>query len=81
MERGITLSDTSYLVREWDLPSPVVLLYGEGHYWVALDYRRCGPDGEPSLLWIDVEAASEQTLAPTFKVFVERLSPSDAYPD
>jgi hypothetical protein len=34
-----TLLDTPYLVQEWELPTPVVLLSGDGHYWIALDYR------------------------------------------
>ncbi|MEJ3746224.1 SMI1/KNR4 family protein [Actinomycetes bacterium KLBMP 9797] len=43
----IALLDTPYLVQEWELPSPVVLLNGQGHYWLALDYRDCGPAGQP----------------------------------
>lgn len=72
----ITLLDTPYLVREWDLPSPVVLLSGQGHYWLALDYRDCGPAGQPRVVWIDNEMDHELTLAPNFRTFVERLTAS-----
>lgn len=42
---AMTLLNTPYLVQEWALPSPIVLLSGQGHSWVALDYRRCGRTG------------------------------------
>lgn len=70
-----TLLDTPYLIREWDLPPSVVLLYGEGHYWVALDYRNSGSLGEPSVTWIDNEMGHELALAPNFRTFVEGLAP------
>jgi hypothetical protein len=72
----LTLLDTPYLVGEWDLPSPVVLLSGQGHYWIALDYRMCGPEGEPSVVWLDEDMAGELQLAPDFRRFVERLRSS-----
>ena len=72
----ITMLDTPYLVQEWELPSPVVLLSGQGHYWLALDYRHCGPAGHPPVVWIDNEMDHELTLAPSFRAFVERLTAS-----
>jgi hypothetical protein len=77
----ITLSDTPYLVTEWGLPSPVVLLSGDGHYWIALDYRACGPAGEPPVVWLDVEAGQDLRIAPDFHTFVERLTAADTFPD
>jgi hypothetical protein len=76
-----TLLDTPYLVREWDLPSPVVLLSGTGHYWLALDYRHCGPDENPPVVWIDNEMDHEFLLAPDFRAFVERLTASASFPE
>jgi hypothetical protein len=76
-----TLLDTPYLVQEWELPSPVVLLSGEGHYWIALDYRDCGPAGKPSVVWIDNEMNHELLLAPDFRAFVERLTASASFPE
>lgn len=69
-----TLLDTTYLVEEWGLPTPVVLLSGEGHCWVALDYRVSGRHGEPAVTWIDNEMQHELGLAPTFRAFVEGLT-------
>ncbi|MFB8172196.1 hypothetical protein ACFC60_30035 [Kitasatospora purpeofusca] len=41
-ERTISLLDSPYLVEEWSLPTPVVLLSGDGPCWIGLDYRaRC----------------------------------------
>ena len=77
----ITMLDTAYLVQEWDLPTPVVLLSGQGHYWVALDYRTSGPNGEPVVTWVHNEMEHELRLAPNFRTFVERLTSSDIYAD
>lgn len=71
-----TLLDTPYLVQEWDLPTGLVLLSGDGHYWVALDYRTSGPDGEPTVSWIDNEMNHELRLASSFRTFVEHLMPA-----
>jgi hypothetical protein len=74
--RHTTLLDTPYLVREWDLPASIVLLYGEGHYWVALDYRAVGPGGEQSVTWINNEMEHELPLATQLPSLVERLNSS-----
>ncbi|WP_406439754.1 SMI1/KNR4 family protein [Streptomyces sp. NBC_01613] len=68
----LSLLDTAYLVEEWGLPSPLVLLSGDGHCWIALDYRVCGKRGEPSVTWFDVDDGTELPLAADFQAFVER---------
>jgi SMI1/KNR4 family protein SUKH-1 len=75
---ALTLLDSPYLVREWGLPSPLVLLSGDGHTWIALDYRECGPQGEPTVAWFDADHETDLLLAPDFRSFVEglRLSPA-----
>jgi hypothetical protein len=77
----ISLLDTPYLVTEWDIPSPVVLLSGDGHYWVALDYRANGRHGEPSVTWFDTELRTELALASDFRSLVEGLTASDSFDD
>ncbi|MEV6429134.1 SMI1/KNR4 family protein [Nocardia sp. NPDC051463] len=74
-----TILDTPYLVQEWDLPAPVVLLHGDGHWWVALDYRACGPTGEPSVVEIDSDGPGVVFLAPDFDSFVEGLTASEQF--
>ncbi|MEJ8646140.1 SMI1/KNR4 family protein [Streptomyces sp. MS1.HAVA.3] len=73
----LSLLDSPYLVEEWGLPSPLVLLSGDGHCWIALDYLACGERGErgePSVTWFDVEGNTELPLAADFQTFNERLS-------
>src|SRR5688572_14071495 len=48
---------TDYMTKEWGLPPRQVLLAGDGHTWVSLDYR----DGdEPSVVWLDTEMEREE---------------------
>lgn len=74
----LSILDSPYLSSEWDLPRQVVVLSGDGHTWVALDYRR---SSEPSVTWFDVELESELALAPTFRAFLEGLVPSGSFPE
>lgn len=78
---SMTLLDTAYLLREWSIPDGFVLLSGDGHYWIALDYRRCGPAGEPSVWWVDTEFEFRESheLAPTFEAFVQGLVPAERF--
>ncbi|WP_459185423.1 SMI1/KNR4 family protein [Streptomyces sp.] len=78
-ERMTSLLDSPYLVGEWDLPSPVVLLSGDGHWWIGLDYRRCGRHGEPSVTWFDADDNTELALARDFQSFVEGLTSAHAF--
>jgi hypothetical protein len=78
-ENVLSLLQTPYFVEEWGLPTPIVLLAGDGHCWVALDYRVCGRAGEPSVTWFDTELAAESALATDFRSFVEGLVPLKAF--
>ncbi|WP_290055579.1 SMI1/KNR4 family protein [Amycolatopsis solani] len=74
----LSILDSPYLSTEWDLPKRVVVLSGDGHTWIALDYRE---SSEPSVTWFDVELESELALAPTFRAFLEGLVPSESFPE
>ncbi|MFJ8871212.1 SMI1/KNR4 family protein [Streptomyces sp. NPDC102473] len=74
-----SLLDTAYLVEEWGLPPSLVLLSGDGHCWIALDYRACGARGEPSVTWFDVDGDTELPLAADFQTFVERLTAAASF--
>ncbi|MFJ9041877.1 SMI1/KNR4 family protein [Streptomyces sp. NPDC102406] len=78
-ERMTSILDSPYLVEEWGLPTPVVLLSGDGHYWTALDYRACGPQGEPSVTWFDTDEKSELALAADFPSFIEGLTATEGF--
>ncbi|MFD1606520.1 SMI1/KNR4 family protein [Oceanobacillus luteolus] len=63
--------DTDYLIKEWGLPSDIVLLDGDGHTWVALDYR--GKKRKPSVVYLEVEEGNEFQLAESFDEFIAAL--------
>ncbi|MER6997743.1 SMI1/KNR4 family protein [Streptomyces sp. NPDC000410] len=75
----LSLLDSPYLVEEWGLPSPLVLLSGDGHCWIALDYRACGEHGEPTVTWFDRDRDAEIPLAADFRTFVERLTAAASF--
>ncbi len=68
--------DTGYMTEEWGLPQNQVLLSGDGHWWITLDYRS---PGEPRVSWVDVERSEELELAPSFAAFVSGLRPSSTF--
>jgi hypothetical protein len=70
----MTIRDSSSFEEEEGITGQVVLLTGDGHWWIALDYRQ----GEtPSVAWLDVELGEEAQLAPSFRAFVEGLVPGE----
>lgn len=66
----MNLVRTAEMTREWGLPPKQVLLSGDGHSWITLDYRN-GPS--PSVAWIDVERAEDIQVAPSFGQFLASL--------
>lgn len=63
---------TLEMTEEWGLPPQQVLLSGDGHWWITLDYR----NGEiPSVAWIDVECDEDIQVAATFAAFLDGLRP------
>ncbi|MER7758132.1 SMI1/KNR4 family protein [Streptomyces sp. NPDC097619] len=78
-EGGASVLDSARLVREWRLPRQLVLLSGDGHWWIALDYRACGEGDEPSVTWFDTETVSEVPLARDFRSFVESLTAAESF--
>ena len=68
-----SITESPYFNDEWGQPAELVLLAGEGHWWVALDYR---DRAEPSVVWFDNEVGQDITLAPTFEHFLAKLAPT-----
>ncbi len=75
--KGIhNILQTTYMTAEWGLPSDQVLLDGDGHYWITLDYRR----GDiPTVAWIDVEVGQDMQVAANFAAFLNGLRPESDY--
>ena len=69
----MNLVRTPEMTREWGLPPNQVLLSGDGHYWITLDYRA---GSEPSVAWIDVECGEDIQIAPSFDAFLQGLVPA-----
>jgi hypothetical protein len=63
---------TDYMTSEWGLPPDQILLAGEGHWWISLDYRK-GPI--PCVTRLDADNEVELILAPTFDAFLAGLQP------
>jgi hypothetical protein len=62
--------ESAYMTEEWDLPEKQVLINGDGHWWITLDYRS---DPNPLVKWIDVECEEEILIAESFDKFIHRL--------
>jgi hypothetical protein len=74
---GLELS--SSLCREWDYPTPSLVLSTEGPTAIMLDYRRSGPHGEPAVLFVDTDhevdgRPVEWMMAPSYAEFRDLLS-------
>lgn len=63
---------TLYMSVEWDLPKNIVLLSGDGHSWVFLDYRV--DKDNPAVSYIDTETDIDVVIASDFTDFINRLS-------
>ena len=70
---------------EWGYPDLGVYFAdtpSAGHDMIALDYRACGPDGEPSVVHVDQEAGYVVThLARTFEDFIAGLVDEETFQD
>jgi hypothetical protein len=66
---------------EWGYP-PLGVYFADtpsaGHDMLALDYRQCGPVGEPAVVHVDQEVGYVITpIAPTFHAFIAGLVVAD----
>ena len=66
---------SAYRVQEWGYPDIGLVICDTpsgGHDTVMLDYSKCGPQGEPRVVYVD-EDRSVVLLAPDFSTFAEGL--------
>lgn len=72
-------------LEEWGYPDIGVYLAdcpSAGHDMIALDYRECGPTGEPCVVHVDQEVGYVITpIAEDFESFIRGLLPCDAFDD
>jgi hypothetical protein len=72
-------------IDHWDYPD-IGIYFGDsptaGHQMFALDYRDCGHDGEPAVVFVNQERDYRVTrLADDFETFVRGLLPESVYED
>ena len=68
-----SLFDSSYLSETWGLPDNLVLLDGDGHTWLSLDYRESAVD--PKVILIESDECNSLVIADNFEEFISRLIP------
>jgi len=72
-----------FMIEEWGYPD-IGVVFGDcpsaGHDVIMLDYRACGPEGEPAVIHVDQEDDYAITfLAPTFAAFIQGLVHDEVY--
>ncbi|MBS9803003.1 SMI1/KNR4 family protein [Bacillus toyonensis] len=71
-ENESSILESHYLIREWEMPENIVLLSGDGHTSIALDYRNVAEN--PPVIFIDNEFEEFIELAPNFESFLQNLT-------
>lgn len=74
---------SQFWMDEWGYP-PIGVYFANcpsgGHDLICLDYRQCGPEGEPQVVHVDQEFDYKITLvADTFESFIRGLESEDAF--
>jgi len=64
-----SIFDSKYLRDEWNLPDGLILLSGDGHFWIALDYRHVAID--PPVIFIESELGNWCKVADNFALFLK----------
>lgn len=74
---------SQFMIAEWEYPPIGVAICdcpSGGHDMIFLDYRECGPQGEPKVVHIDQESDYEMTpLADNFEEFIRGLVNEEEY--
>lgn len=64
---GNGILENDYLIKEWELPEGLILFNGDGHTWLAFDYRNA--TSNPPIVYVDVDLEKTYKLQITLKNF------------
>ena len=62
--------------RNWGVPKEVIPFSGDGHTWIAFDYRHLVND-EPTIIFIETDKLWFRVLANSFQELLDSLLPHD----
>lgn len=72
---------SKFMIEEWEYPAIGIAICScpsGGHDMIFLDYRECGPEGEPAVVHVDQEFDYKITkLADSFEEFINMLYEED----
>ncbi|MGY5387330.1 SMI1/KNR4 family protein [Bacillus spizizenii] len=71
IEKDLGILESEYLIKEWGLPQKLLLIQGDGHNWVALDYRQTNEN--PPVHYFDLELNNDFKIADSFDEFLSKL--------
>jgi hypothetical protein len=74
---------SQFMIEEWEYP-PIGVYFADcpsaGHDMLCLDYRECGPEGEPRVVHVDQEWDYRITfVAENFESFIRHLEGDEAF--
>jgi SMI1-KNR4 cell-wall len=72
--RNTGILDTPHFQEEWNLPKGLVLISGDGHEWIALDYRNSRTN--PPIVHVNSEEETITIIAASFNEFLANLMES-----
>jgi len=70
-----SITRTLYLTNEWRLPNRLVLLDGDGHTWIAFDYRKS--TATPPIVFVDSDSGDTLRIANSFAELFAALIPHE----
>ncbi|WLV23751.1 SMI1/KNR4 family protein [Aciduricibacillus chroicocephali] len=81
---GIDLEDgigkSPYLTEEWEIDKDFVLFAGDGHEWLAFDYRNYDGDN-PAIFYISDNSGKPKKMADNFQKFLKLLKEPEELDD
>jgi len=66
------IGESPDLAEEWEVEAGFVLFAGDGHEWLAFDYRD-GPTDDPEIFYVPTDGGKPKRVAKTFEKFVKKL--------